>query len=148
MADLDIHEIRDEDVEAVVALWKKCDLTRSWNDPHSDIEFTRKTENATLLVGKSNGDIVASAMVGHDGHRGTVYYVSIDPDIQGQGYGRVIMAAAEDWLRKRGAWKLNLLVRETNLPVIDFYEALGYEKEERANLAKWIDPSRRPSNQD
>jgi ribosomal protein S18 acetylase RimI-like enzyme len=145
MSDLDIREIQDEDVEAVVALWEKCDLTRSWNDPHSDIEFARKTENATLLVGKSNSDIVASTMVGHDGHRGTVYYVSVDPDIQGQGYGRVIMAAAEDWLRKRGAWKLNLLVRETNLPVINFYEALGYEKEERANLAKWIDSSRKPS---
>ncbi len=148
MPDLDIREINDEDVDDVAALWERCGLTRPWNDPVSDITFARKSENTTLLVGRMDDEIVASAMVGHDGHRGTVYYVSVNPDIRGKGFGRSIMAAAEDWLRGRGAWKLNLLVRTENASVINFYEALGYEREERVNLAKWIDPSRKPENQD
>ena len=41
-------------------------------------------------------------MVGHDGHRGWVYYVAVDPDQQGKDFGRAIMAAAEDWLRGQG----------------------------------------------
>ncbi len=145
MPALDIREIGDDDVEDVAALWKTCGLTRPWNDPHADIAFARKCENATLLVGRLSGSIVASAMAGHDGHRGTVYYVTVDPDLQGKGLGRAIMAAAEDWLRKRGVWKLNLMVRESNTPVIDFYEALEYEREDRVNLAKWIDLSKKPS---
>lgn len=36
------------------------------------------------------------------------------------------MEAAEEWLRARGIWKLNLLVRADNLKVIEFYEGLGY----------------------
>ncbi len=148
MAALDIQEISDDDVKDVAALWNRCGLTRPWNDPHADIEFARKTENATLLVGRLSGSIVASAMAGHDGHRGTVYYVCVDPDMQGKGFGRAIMAAAEDWLRTRGVWKLNLLVRTDNAPVIDFYAALGYDREERVKLTKWIDPSRKPSSQD
>ena len=144
MSALDIREISDDDVEGVVVLWEKCGLTRPWNSPQADIAFARKTEHATLLVGSKEGSIVASAMAGHDGHRGTVYYVSVDPDEQGKGYGRTIMAAAEDWLRKRGVWKLNLMVRTDNAPVIDFYDALGYDHEERVNLAKWIDPLRKP----
>lgn len=36
------------------------------------------------------------------------------------------MKAAEDWLRARGIWKLNLLVRADNLKVVEFYEHLGY----------------------
>jgi ribosomal protein S18 acetylase RimI-like enzyme len=147
MASLDIQEIHDDDVEDVAALWERCGLTRPWNNPLADIEFARKTQNATLLVGRLDGEIVASAMVGHDGHRGTVYYVSVDPDMQGKGFGRAIMAAAEDWLRGHGVWKLNLLVRTDNAPVIDFYEMLGYDREERVNLAKWIDPSRKPPGQ-
>lgn len=148
MSALDIGEISDDDIEEVAALWEGCGLTRPWNDPHSDIAFARKTENATLLVGRMDGEIVTSTMVGHDGHRGTVYYVSVDPDHQGKGFGRAIMAAAENWLRERGVWKLNLLVRESNVPVIDFYKTLGYDHEERANLSKWIDPSRKPFDQD
>ena len=54
------------------------------------------------------------------------------------------MAAAEEWLRARGVWKLNLMVRADNAPVIDFYSALGYDREDRVTLAKWIDPSRKP----
>ncbi len=147
MSALDIREITDEDVEDVAALWEKCGLIRPWNDPQADIAFARKSENATLLVGALDGSIIASAMAGHDGHRGAVYYVSVDPDMRGKGLGRAIMAAAEDWLRARGVWKLNLMVRADNAPVIDFYSALGYEREERVNLAKWIDPAKKPPGQ-
>ena len=105
MSVLDIQEIGDDDVEDVAALWEKCGLTRPWNDPRADIEFVRKTENATLLVGRLNGAIIASTMAGHDGHRGTVYYVSVDPGMQGKGFGRAIMEAHsrgfDNALRKR-----------------------------------------------
>ena len=37
-----------------------------------------------------------------------------------------MMAAAEDWLKRRGVWKVQLLVREENAKVIEFYEHLGY----------------------
>jgi hypothetical protein len=147
MSTLETCEISDDDVEDVVALWEKCGLTRPWNDPHGDITFARKSENATLLAGRLNGVMVASAMAGHDGHRGTVYYVSVDPDLQGKGLGRAIMAAAEDWLRARGVWKLNLMVRADNAPVTDFYSALGYDREERVNFSKWIDPAKKPSGE-
>ncbi len=145
MSTLDIQEIGDDDAEGVAALWEKCGLTRPWNDPLRDIEFARKTENATILVGWLDGRLAASVLVGHDGHRGTVYYVSVEPGLQDKGLGRAIMAAAEAWLSGRGVWKLNLVVRAGNASVIDFYSALGYDREDRVNLAKWIGLSKKPS---
>ena len=53
-------------------------------------------------------------MVGHDGHRGWVYYVATDPKLRAKGYGRAIMNAAEDWLRAAGIAKLQLMVRREN----------------------------------
>jgi ribosomal protein S18 acetylase RimI-like enzyme len=79
---------------------------------------------------------VACVMVGHDGHRGTVYYVSVDPALQGRGLGRQVMAAAEGWLAERGIWKLNLLLRADNEKTRGFYEALGYEVEPRLCMAR------------
>ena len=64
-------------------------------------------------------------MVGHDGHRGVVYYVSVAQEHRSEGLGRLIMKAAESWLIERGIWKLNLLVRGTNLDVVSFYKAMG-----------------------
>ncbi|MGY3647544.1 GNAT superfamily N-acetyltransferase [Bradyrhizobium sp. LM4.3] len=110
MSALEIDAIADADVEPVVALWQRCGLTRPWNDPHSDIALARRRDNSTILIGRDGGAIVATVMVGHDGHRGWIYYVAVDPDGRKRGHGRVIMAAAEDWLRQAGIAKLQLLV--------------------------------------
>ena len=148
MVDLEIREIGDGDADAVASLWERCGLTRPWNDPLADIAFARASDNAAILGGWIGTALTASAMVGHDGHRGTVYYVSVDPEQQGAGLGRALMDAAESWLRERGVWKLNLMVRASNQSVIDFYRSLGYETEERVNMSKWLDPSRRPADKD
>jgi ribosomal protein S18 acetylase RimI-like enzyme len=138
-ATLTIAPIADADVAAVVALWQACGLTRPWNDPASDIAFARKGPNSAVLVGREANAVVASVMVGHDGHRGWVYYVAIDPEHRGKGRGREIMNAAEQWLRQRGIEKLMLLVRSDNTKVQAFYEQLGYDAQERVIYAKWLD---------
>jgi ribosomal protein S18 acetylase RimI-like enzyme len=136
---LTIAPIADADVAAVAALWQACELTRPWNDPAADIAFARKGPNSAVLVGRDGNAIVASVMVGHDGHRGWVYYVAIDPAHRGKGYGREIMNAAEEWLRQHGIEKLMLLVRSENTKVQAFYEQLGYDAQERVIYAKWLD---------
>jgi ribosomal protein S18 acetylase RimI-like enzyme len=139
MTTLAISPITDADVDAVIALWQRCGLTRPWNDPASDIAFARRGANATILIGRVGGALVATAMVGHDGHRGWVYYVAVDPDWQGKDFGRAIMAAAEDWLRARDVTKVMLMVRPDNVAVQAFYDRLGYDVQERVIYAKWLD---------
>jgi ribosomal protein S18 acetylase RimI-like enzyme len=136
---LSIAAIEDDDINEVIALWKRCRSTRAWNDPAGDIALARREANATVLLGRSDGALVASVLVGHDGHRGWVYYVTVDPDHRFKGYGRVIMTAAEDWLRARGIEKLQLMVRGDNVKVRAFYESLGYYDQERVTFAKWLD---------
>jgi ribosomal protein S18 acetylase RimI-like enzyme len=138
-AALAIAPITDTDVAAVVTLWQACGLTRPWNDPAADIAQARRGPNSAVLVGRDGNAIVASVMVGYDGHRGWVYYVAVDPDHRHKKYGRVIMDAAENWLRQRGIEKMQLLVRSDNTGVKAFYEQLGYLEQERVVYAKWLD---------
>ena len=119
--------VGDADVEAVIALWRACGLTRAWNDPLQDIAFARAGQTSTILVGEAEGTIVASAMAGHDGHRGMLYYVAVAPGHRRRGLGKAAVRAAEAWLAERGVWKINLLVRAENEAVRGFYEKLGYE---------------------
>jgi ribosomal protein S18 acetylase RimI-like enzyme len=134
-----VEAIEDGDIAEVIALWRRCGLTRAWNDPAADIALARKQNNATVLLGRKGTALVASVLVGHDGHRGWVYYVAVDPDHRSEGYGRAIMTAAEDWLRARGIEKLQLMVRGDNAEVHAFYRSLGYYDQERVVFAKWLD---------
>ena len=138
-SNLAVATAEDADVAAIIALWERCELTRPWNEPHADLDRARNKPNSDVLVGRDGNAIVATVMVGHDGHRGWVYYVAVGPDQHRKGYGRAIMTAAEDWLRERGVEKLQLLVRADNTRVQAFYETLDYEEQERVVYAKWLD---------
>jgi ribosomal protein S18 acetylase RimI-like enzyme len=126
LVELEIRDIADSDIPAVIALWQAAGLVRPWNDPEKDIAFARRDGHSTVLVGESAGRIVATAMAGEDGHRGWLYYVAADPVLHGSGAGRRIVEAAEGWLAGRGVWKVQLLVRAENTLVHGFYEHLGY----------------------
>ncbi|HWJ69948.1 MAG TPA: GNAT family acetyltransferase [Sphingobium sp.] len=125
--------------EAVIALWSRCGLTRPWNDPVADFDAALAGPASAVLVLRAGGRVLATAMVGHDGHRGSVYYLAVDPASQRQGLGRRLMADVEAWLRARGVPKLNLLVRTANAAVIGFYAALGYGDNDCLSLGKRLD---------
>jgi ribosomal protein S18 acetylase RimI-like enzyme len=136
---LSIAPIENHDIPEVIALWHRCGSTRPWNDPSVDIALARRGEHSTVLLGRQSGALVASVMVGHDGHRGWVYYVTVDPDRRYEGFGRAIMNAAEEWLRARGILKLQLMVRKDNQKVQAFYQSIGYYNQETVTFAKWLD---------
>ena len=135
-----IRTFRPADEAAVIALWEACGLTRPWNDPHKDIARKLGEQPEGFLVGTIGDEVVATAMVGFDGHRGWVYYVAVAPEHQGGGFGRRIMAAAERLLRERGCPKVNLLVRTSNAGVIEFYRRLGYVPDDAVSLGKRLIP--------
>jgi ribosomal protein S18 acetylase RimI-like enzyme len=124
---MDIRPIADADIAQVVALWHAAGIARPWNDPGRDIAFARSRPQCVVLVAVDGAQVLASAMVGEDGHRGWVYYVAALPERQGSGLGRAMMMAAEAWLKARGVWKVQLLVRADNARARGFYEGLGYK---------------------
>ncbi len=81
---------------------------------------------STVLAAVDQGALLATAMVGHDGHRGWVYYLAVTPTGQGQGLGRRMMQACERWVQASGVPKLQLMVRADNAVVLAFYRRLGY----------------------
>jgi ribosomal protein S18 acetylase RimI-like enzyme len=111
------------------------------NDPGEDFDFAVGRENSDVLLGVGEDRIVASVMVGHDGHRGWLYYVAVDPDYQKRGYGAAIVTAGERWLADRQVRKVMLLVRDTNTAVASFYESLKYEAVPRLVMQKWLAPA-------
>jgi ribosomal protein S18 acetylase RimI-like enzyme len=113
-------------LSAAVALWEAAGLTRPWNDPRDELRRALAGPASTVLAGIDDGVLICTAMVGHDGHRGWVYYLAVSPDARGRGHGRTMMRACEAWLQARGVPKLNLMIRADNADARGFYAALGY----------------------
>ena len=130
-------EIKDE--EQVIALWKECKLVVPWNDPKKDIQRKLKVNPELFLVGELDGEIVGSIMGGYEGHRGWVNYLAVSPSHQKKGLGRQLMEAVEIKLREIGCPKINLQVRETNLEVIKFYKAIGYDLDNVIGMGKRLE---------
>ncbi|HEU0231513.1 MAG TPA: GNAT family acetyltransferase [Burkholderiaceae bacterium] len=131
-----IRAYRPVDETTVVALWEACGLVRPWNDPHRDIERKLTEQPELFLVGELEHAVVATAMIGFDGHRGWLYYLAVAPAHQGKAFGTRLVREAETLLRQRGCPKLNLLVRASNAGVIEFYRKLGYSQDEAISLGR------------
>lgn len=134
-----IRPYRPQDREAVVALWERCGLVVSHNDPRRDIERKSRVNPEWFLVGILDGTLVASCMAGYEGHRGWINYLAVSPDCRRQGIATQLMRQAEKVLAEAGCPKINLQVRETNQSVVAFYERLGYANDQVVSMGKLLD---------
>ncbi|MEP3225806.1 MAG: GNAT family acetyltransferase [Parasphingorhabdus sp.] len=140
MADpFSIRTATPADCQKITSLWAQCNLTRPWNDSEADFHRAVSGASSDILYIEDKGLIIASVMVGEDGHRGWVYYLGVAPENQKTGLGRTLMAAAENWLQQRAAPKIQLMVRSDNHNAAGFYKALGYEVQDVMTIGRRLD---------
>ena len=138
---MEIRAFESPDTPAVIQLWQDCGLYRPWNDPHKDIARKLSISPELFWVGvDAQGQVMASIMVGYDGHRGWINYLAVHPAHQRRGHARQLMQRAEQTLSELGCPKLNLQVRAGNEAVLAFYERLGYADDQTLSLGKRLIP--------
>jgi len=135
-----IRSYEDADEAAVIALWEACGLTRPENDPRKDIARKVAVQRELFLVGTLEGRIVASVMVGYEGHRGWINYLAVAPAHRKKGHARTLMREAERLLEAVGCPKINLQIRTSNAQVIEFYKAVGYAQDDVVSFGRRLIP--------
>jgi ribosomal protein S18 acetylase RimI-like enzyme len=133
-----IQPLTEDDYQGAIALWQAVGLTRPWNDPMTDLRLAMNSPASTILAGKTDGRLVATAMTGTDGHRGWVYYLAVAEELRGRGYGREMMRACETWVAAKGVRKMNLMIRSENTQTAQFYRAIGYDGADVRVLSRWV----------
>ena len=131
-----IRPYKGTDEDAVIDLWSQCGLIAPQNNPHADIQRKLSVAPELFLVGTVNGEVMATVIVGYEGHRGWVNYLAVAEHFRRAGYGRQIMEHAENMLRERGCPKINLQVRSTNRQVIEFYQRIGFACDDVLSMGK------------
>ena len=133
---MEIRPFRESDQDAVVALWRECGLVRPWNDPVKDIRRKLGMQRDLFLVGSMDGRLVATIMVGYEGHRGWVNYLAVAADCRRRGFGRLLMEEAEARVREMGCPKINLQIRRSNAGLVAFYRSIGYGEDDVVSMGK------------
>ena len=134
------RDFSSADTAGVVALWQECGLTKPWNDPVKDIRRKQTDKNGAFWVVCRGDEVIASVMIGYDGHRGTINYLAIAPEFQRSGLGAELMRRAEAFLIEIGCPKVSFCVRKDNLSVLAFYDRLGYAADDVHFLGKRLIP--------
>ena len=135
-----IRPYQPADEAAVIALWKECGLLR-WSDPKKDIARKMKVNPEWFLVGEFDGKVMATCMVGYEGHRAWINLLGVAEAYRGGGHAKALMAEAERLMREVGCAKINLQVLTTNLAVLEFYKRLGFVQDPLVNLGKRLESS-------
>jgi ribosomal protein S18 acetylase RimI-like enzyme len=135
-----VEVLTAEDRQAAADLWAEAGLTRPWNDAPADFDRALAGPTSTVLGLRVDGTLVGTVMVGHDGHRGWMYYLAMAPSCREQGLGATLVRAAEEWLHDAGAVKVQLMVRHDNTDAAGFYERLGYADDQVVVLSRWLRP--------
>lgn len=126
----------DTDEAQMIELWQACGLVVPWNNPHADIARKRADSPHLFFTGKVDGRLLASCMAGYDGHRGWIYFLAVQPSHRRHGFAAQLVAHTEKVLIDLGCPKLELMVRNSNREVIEFYRAIGFDLDPVVVLSK------------
>ena len=112
----------------LINLWGRSGLTYR---PHGrdsretmQVEFQRAE---TAILGMYDGEkMIGAVIAAHDGRRGWINRLAIDPDCRGQGLAGQLIAESEAFLFGCGMKIIAALIEEENLPSISAFRKAGY----------------------
>ena len=124
-----------EDYENVHALWMKIKgfAIRSIDDSKEGVERFLNRNPGISVVAEEDGKIVGAILCGHDGRRGCMYHVCVDPEYRLKGIGKSMVVFAMEALRKEKINKVSLIAFTQNDIGNAFWKQIGWTKREDLN---------------
>lgn len=130
-----IRTMTIEDYEEVSALWHKIRgfSIRSIDDSREGVARFLLRNPSTSVVAVEDGRVVGAILCGHDGRRGCMYHVCVDPDYRMRGIGKAMVVQAMTALKQEGISKVSLIAFTRNDVGNAFWRCIGWTKREDLN---------------
>jgi hypothetical protein len=124
-----------EDYDQVYALWTKIRGfgIRSVDDSKEGVARFLRRNPDTSVVAVEEDQIVGAILCGHDGRRGCLYHVCVDPDWRMRGIGKAMVVYAMEALKKEEINKVSLIAFTQNDIGNAFWKEIGWTKREDLN---------------
>ena len=128
------------DYNDVYALWKKIKgfAIRSIDDSQMGVARFLRRNPHTSVVAVEDDHIVGAILCGHDGRRGCLYHVCVDPQYRLRGIGTEMVVFAMQALQKEEISKVSLIAFSQNDIGNAFWNKIGWTKREDLNYYDFV----------
>jgi len=121
-----VRVMTPDDWDGVAAVWENHEGTNPVDDSPEGFAKYLGRNPTTSFVAEDDGRIIGTILAGHDGRRGIFHHVSVLPEYQKQGVGKMLVDSAAEALRKEGINKVLLVVFKHNENGNAFWEHMGF----------------------
>ena len=126
---IEIREFSVNDYDAAIELWQRFEgLEIAEGDDRESIAQFLARNPGLSRVATHGSAIVGVALCGHDGRRGHIYHLEVDPAYQGRGLGKRLLDESLADLRRTGVKRVIIMVADDNRSGRQFWKRSGYEE--------------------
>lgn len=125
--DLKIKEMQMEDYENAYSLWSEIEgIGLSEADSEENIRLYLNRNKGLSFVCENDGEIVGTALCGHDGRRGFIYHLAVSKEFRNKGIGNALLKECLSKLKDEGITKCHIFVLNNNEAGRDFWSRSGW----------------------
>lgn len=126
--EMGIRPLAIEDYTVLVTLWQRAGLKfrPQGRDSREALSRQLRQGRVTLLGAEKEGRLIGVVMVSHDGWKGWINRLAVDPAFRRQGLGARLIAAAEEELHGQGVEVIATLIEAENEPSLNLFQKEGY----------------------
>ena len=115
------------DYATVHRLWQEAEgLSLGEDDQRIGIKLYLARNRGLCFVATSKDAIIGTVLCGHDGRRGILRHLVVDPEFRKRGIGRALVQECVAALAKQGIRKCNTFVMDDNVSGLRFWKRIGY----------------------
>ena len=116
------------DYQAALELWQRVEGVEvaEGDDEQGVAQFVARNPGLSRVA--TDGSILVGViMCGHDGRRGHIYHLAVDPAYRRYGVGKRLVQECLDQLRQAGVIRAIILVADNNPGGAEFWKRAGWE---------------------
>jgi ribosomal protein S18 acetylase RimI-like enzyme len=126
---IETREFAIEDYDAALELWQRVEgLEIAEGDDREGVAQFLARNPGLSRVATDGSAVVGVALCGHDGRRGHIYHLAVDPAYQGRGLGKRLLDECLGGLRRAGLKRVIIMVADDNRQGGEFWKRSGYEE--------------------
>ena len=126
---INTREFSISDYDGALQVWQRVEGVEiaEGDDREGVAQFLARNPGLSR-VAIDGAAIVGVALCGHDGRRGHIYHLAVDPAYQGRGLGKRLFDECLDGLSRAGIQRVIILVADDNLRGAEFWKRYGWEE--------------------
>jgi ribosomal protein S18 acetylase RimI-like enzyme len=125
---INTREFSIKDYDAALQLWQRVEgLELAEGDDREGIALFLARNPGLSRVATDGSAVVGVSLCGHDGRRGHIYHLAVDPAYRGRGLGKRLLDESLKDLRRTGVKRVIIMVADDNRSGREFWTRSGYE---------------------